>query len=105
MTEGDWNSCTDPRKMLDFLLAPDRATDRKLRLFAVAFCRQLWELLSEECYRQAVEVSERHADGKASTKELTEARKATGAAFASSSGRVSRSAAVHAAFGCAWSTT
>ncbi|HEY1190777.1 MAG TPA: hypothetical protein VGE74_24315 [Gemmata sp.] len=61
MTESDWFSCTDPTAMLGFLR--DRgASDRKLRLFAVACCRRIWSLLPPVC-RVAVENSEGYADG------------------------------------------
>jgi hypothetical protein len=60
MTEREWLACTDPQKMLEFLR--DKASDRKLRLFAAACCRQVWhQLASKEC-RQAVEMSELFAD-------------------------------------------
>jgi hypothetical protein len=46
VTEQEWLACTDPTPMLEFLRR--RASDRKLRLFACACCRQVWNLLSPE---------------------------------------------------------
>jgi hypothetical protein len=55
------------------------AVERKLRLFYCACCRLRWELLLVTA-RQAVEVIERHADGRASGQELRAARRAAEAA-------------------------
>src|SRR5262249_11334057 len=71
MTEVEWDACTDPIAMLNFVRGT--ASDRKLRLFAVAVCRRVRPQLSEAS-RPAAEVSERFADGLASSEELEGAR-------------------------------
>lgn len=63
MTENDWHTCADPAAMLAFLL--DRASSRKLRLFACASARRLWLYFRDERSRTGSEVSERFADGQA----------------------------------------
>jgi hypothetical protein len=71
VNEAEWLSCADPAPMLEHLRG--KATNRKLRLFAVAcFCRN-WHLLPADEIRHAVEVSERYADGQATTEELVAA--------------------------------
>jgi hypothetical protein len=66
MTEAEWLGCTDPVPMLQFLRGT--ASDRKLRLFAVAVARLLWDRMNVE-QRAAVEVGERLADGLATGEE------------------------------------
>jgi hypothetical protein len=68
MTEQEWVGCADPEKMLEFLRGT--ASDRKLRLFACACARAVWDLLEDERARHAVEVGERYADGLSTTAEL-----------------------------------
>jgi hypothetical protein len=68
MTESDWNSCTDPRPMLEFLQG--KVSDRKLRLFGCACCRQVWSLLSDKYSRKALTTVERYADAEVSGEKL-----------------------------------
>ena len=76
MTEAEWLTCTDPEKMLEFLRG--KASERKLRLFAVACCRRIWRLFKDDNNRRAVEVSERLADGLATNAERRSAALAAG---------------------------
>ncbi|HTU92042.1 MAG TPA: hypothetical protein VMF69_18305 [Gemmataceae bacterium] len=67
MTESEWQTCTDPQKMLEFLRG--KASDRKLRLFTCAYCRHILQ------GDKAVQVAERIADGLATNAERKHARK------------------------------
>lgn len=71
MTEKEWLSSDNLSPMLCFLR--DRASNRKLRLFACACCRRIWHLMADERCRRAVEVSEDYADGLVSDADLAEA--------------------------------
>jgi len=71
MTEQEWLNCTDPTPMLEFLRG--KASDRKLRLFAVACSRRLWACI-DALGRTAVEVAESFADGLAGPDEMRAAR-------------------------------
>jgi hypothetical protein len=73
MTETEWTSCEDPAALLAFL--GDRATERKLRLFAVACCRPLRSPLYQERNQTLLALAERLADGQAGRAELDEARR------------------------------
>jgi hypothetical protein len=61
VTEAEWSACTDPKLMLEFLRS--KASDRKLRLFAAACCRRVWDLLGDARSRQQVEAAEAYVDG------------------------------------------
>lgn len=86
MTESEWLSSSDPATMME-VVRNDRqrvksgpgwdnyyfASDRKLRLFAVACCRQVWHLLTDERSRRAVEVAEQYADGEVTVRVVEKA--------------------------------
>jgi hypothetical protein len=68
MTEPEWLASNAPDSLL--LALTPAASDRKLRLFACACCRRIWDLLPEGACRQAVETSERFADGEVGADDL-----------------------------------
>jgi hypothetical protein len=74
MTEADWNACTHPTPMLEFLRQRGgKASDRKLRLFACACCRRIWPHFIDSRSRRLVEVAEAFADGLADGETLQSA--------------------------------
>jgi hypothetical protein len=98
MTEAEWLACTDPWPMLDEFSG--RSRDRKLRLFACACVRRVWDFLDDPRSRMAVEVAERFADGEATWTELRVAFHAAWAAgrrFAGHAG-VAEAAALECAY-------
>jgi hypothetical protein len=80
MTEEQWLAATDPRPIVEALRAGGNDNPRKLWLFALACCRRVWPLLTDERSRRAVEVAERYAGGRASEEQLREACSAAMAA-------------------------
>jgi hypothetical protein len=93
MTESQWLDYDDPRVMLRFL--GGQLTDRKVRLFLCACCRQIWSRIDDPRGHEVVEVAERYADGKAGADERL---RATVAAARDRHGGDSR------ARGLAWAT-
>jgi hypothetical protein len=73
MTEAEWLVCTDWWAMLRSLRG--KASDRKLRLFAVACCRRVSHMDREEVWQKATDVAERYADGLVSKKRMRDTRK------------------------------
>jgi hypothetical protein len=61
VTENDWHTSGDPTPMLEFLRG--RASDRKLRLFAVENARLVMNWLVDPNSKTAVEASEQVAEG------------------------------------------
>jgi hypothetical protein len=84
MTEAEWRACDDPARMLRAVRL--RATPRKLRLFAAACCRLVWDRLPGDHVRQAVETAERYADYLLGDDERESARRALNRAVASERG-------------------
>jgi hypothetical protein len=80
VTEAEWLAGTDPWPMLDPDVFCGRSRDRKLRLFACACVRRVWDSLADLRSRMAVEVAERFADGGATWAELRVAFNAAWAA-------------------------
>jgi hypothetical protein len=75
-----WTACdTDPRQAA--FVFHRRGTDRKWRLFAVACCRRIEHLLSDERFRRAIEVAEKHADDTVADSALRDAFWAADKAF------------------------
>src|SRR5262245_40743503 len=71
MTEQEWLECLDWRAMFTYL--GGRVSERKLRLFAVACWCRAWPHLPAEG-KNAVELTERYADGNASIHDLNATR-------------------------------
>jgi hypothetical protein len=84
--EQEWLAETDPSPMLSCLSSYHgdmKASDRKLRLFIVNYCRRNWHLFQDERCRNAIEVAERHADAQAGDEELVQFK---GTSFVKGSG-------------------
>jgi hypothetical protein len=85
MTEAEWLACSDPQPMLQFL--GRKASDRKVRLFAVACCGRVWLSLEHEEFRDAVRKAELFADGLVDRDDLTQAYEKALAIFGKLHGR------------------
>lgn len=73
MTEEEWMACADPTPMVNYLR--NKVSDRKLRLFAVACCKRMLHLMTDDAACNAVQIAERFADGLATKNELRFVRK------------------------------
>ena len=99
-----WETCERTDWMIWALRRIGFRDDRKYRLFACACVRgtpladgrTLWDLLTDQRSRNAVEVAERYAEGKASEEERQEAR--VGAADAADAAAAAAYAAADAAY-------
>jgi hypothetical protein len=75
VTEDEWTSSASAGGLLMWLGEKGNLDERKLRLLACACCRRVWEQMGAWS-RNAVEISERFADGLATFEELQSARTA-----------------------------
>jgi hypothetical protein len=73
MTEYEWQTASEPQAMLEFFQTSGQVSERKLRLFAVACSRRVWDLIDAPG-RAAVEMAENFADAFASQEEMRAAR-------------------------------
>jgi hypothetical protein len=71
MTEAEWLACSDPVGLAQWELIS--ATNRKVRLFAVACCRRIPVLNSHAALAAVIDTIERFADRLATEEELREA--------------------------------
>jgi hypothetical protein len=76
-----WDTAPDPSWVLWIATRKGVLTDRELRLFAVWCARQGQHLLTDPRSINAIDVSERYANGEATDEELAAARDAARAAF------------------------
>src|SRR5262245_56705349 len=104
MKEAEWLASDDPEYMLLALEERLRPRDRKLRLFAVACCRRIGHLMTDERSRRAVNVVERYAEGQATRRELMLARMAARGAGGDYAARAAWSAAGSEGYGAAAGT-
>jgi hypothetical protein len=72
--ERGWMKSKSPLALIALLRG--RATQRKARLFACAYCRKVWHVFWDERSRRAVEQAELYADGLISEGDMAAARKA-----------------------------
>jgi hypothetical protein len=72
MNETTWLTCADPLPMLDYLQG--RASDRKLRLFAVSAYRLILPWITDSTSRIAMGVAEEFSDRLTGAEELASAR-------------------------------
>ncbi len=85
MTDRDWLTSSDPLQMLAFLHSAGKAGERKLRLFACAWMRRLWQGVDKDSDLQGgrrllrvLDVVEAYADGKTDATVLAQARRQAG---------------------------
>jgi CheY-like chemotaxis protein len=113
LTESGWLACAEPEPMVEFVIGTWKytlselacwlglrrpgGTGRKLRLFACACLRRVWDRIDDPLLRQVVEVNERYADGLASRKDFLRAHAAPGQAWDPWGWRAAEDAAYHAA--------
>jgi hypothetical protein len=74
MTEAEWLACADPEMMLEFIFK--RTSRRKIELYTSGCYRSVWHPLTDERFRQKMDVRDRYFDGLATEAELDAAIRA-----------------------------
>jgi hypothetical protein len=72
MREADWLKSIEPSAMLRRHRGLPPFDERKLRLFAAACCRRVWDCLVDDQSRAAVEAMERFVEGRESPERMAE---------------------------------
>jgi hypothetical protein len=72
MTEAEWLACPRPEILLEYL--GGALGDRKMRLFGVACCRRVGQMIGDVRGHRAITASENYADGNATDDALREAQ-------------------------------
>jgi hypothetical protein len=69
MTEAEWNACSDPARMLDWMREQGRLSSRKARLLALGYCRHALSVFPRRG-RAILEFGDEFADGVAGETDL-----------------------------------
>jgi hypothetical protein len=101
MTKQEWLVTLDPLIVLQAII-DKKPNAKKLRLAAVACCRRIWDLLSDERSRHAVDLAEQYAENGNLTTDRTTAEEQASAVVDTSrlKGEDIRNDAAHAAALC-----
>jgi hypothetical protein len=75
MTEADWLAGADPHRAMVWVRESGKVSDRRLRLFATAYCRRYRNVFDDPRSRKAVEIAELYADGLATEIQRKEAHR------------------------------
>jgi len=73
MTEEQWHLETNWERHFEHI--GNRLSERKHRLLAAGFCRQLWHLIEDQPVRDAIETAEHYVEKRATVAELERARR------------------------------
>jgi len=71
MDGSEWQTCTDPKHMIEFV--QDKVSDRKLRLFAVEMCESVWRHYDHPEKAAVLELLSSYAEGKAVQQDVKQA--------------------------------
>jgi len=79
MNDSEWDTCSDPSKLLKCLRGMGKVSERKLRLFAIACCQFLLSEQPDGLLRHGIETAERYAEGRSSKAALKRTRQSLSA--------------------------